>query len=79
MDVTLANAPAFVRNHHPFDSLSPEAMTTLLGSLGVETYADGAIIYGFGQDVDALRIVARGEVDLLSPDGDVISQVHVGR
>jgi CBS domain-containing protein len=78
MDVTLANAPAFVRNHHPFDSLSPEAMTTLLGSLGVETYADGAIIYGFGQDVDALRIVARGEVDLLSPDGDVISQVHAG-
>jgi CBS domain-containing protein len=78
MDVTLANAPGFVRNYHPFDSLSEEAMAKLLGSLGVETYADGAIIYGFGQDVDALRIVARGEVDLLSPDGDVISQVHAG-
>jgi CBS domain-containing protein len=78
MDVTLANAPDFVRNHHPFDSLSPQDMTRLLDSLGVESYADGAIIFGFGQDVDALRIVAHGEVDLLSPDGDVISQVHAG-
>jgi len=78
MDVTLANAPDFVRNYHPFDSLSEEAMAQLLDGVGVETYADGTIIFGFGQDVDALRIVARGEVDLLSPDGDVISQVHGG-
>ncbi|MFN3170049.1 MAG: putative nucleotidyltransferase substrate binding domain-containing protein [Hyphomicrobiales bacterium] len=78
MDVTFANAPDFVCNYHPFDSLADEAVEQLLDGMGVETYTDGTIIFGFGQDVDALRIVARGEVDLLSPDGDVISQVHAG-
>eukprot|EP00752_Nemacystus_decipiens_P019495 g17551.t1 len=78
MDVNLQGAPRFVRNYHPFDSLDEDAMGQLLAGLGVETYTAEAIIFGFGQNVDALRIVAQGEVDLLSPDGDVISQVHAG-
>lgn len=78
MEEALAGAPAFIRNHHPFDSLPEQAHEQLLGAIGVEAYSRDAIIYGFGQDVDALRIVARGEVELLSPDGDVISQVRAG-
>ncbi len=78
MEEALASAPSFIRNHHPFDSLPQEAHEQLLGQFGVEAYSKDAIIYGFGQDVDALRVVARGEVELLSPDGDVISQVGAG-
>ncbi|MFK7792065.1 MAG: putative nucleotidyltransferase substrate binding domain-containing protein [Devosiaceae bacterium] len=78
MQDELAGATSFIRSYHPFDSLSQEAAEQLLGAIGVESYTKDAIIYGFGQDVDVLRIVARGEVELLSPDGDVVSQVHAG-
>ncbi len=78
MQDALAGAPDFIRSHHPFDLLSQEDADQLLGSIGVESYAKDAIIYGVGQDVDALRIIAKGEVELLSPDGDVVSEVRAG-
>lgn len=78
MQQALANAPSFIRNYHPFDTLSEDATQRLIEGIGVETYTDGAIIYGFGQDVEALRVVAEGEVELLSADGDVVSQVRTG-
>ncbi|MEM6381819.1 MAG: DUF294 nucleotidyltransferase-like domain-containing protein [Pseudomonadota bacterium] len=78
MEAARQSAAQFVRQHHPFDSLSEKAAADLLANLDVEAYADGAMVYGYGQDVDGLRIVARGQVELLSADGDLISQVHVG-
>ena len=77
-DVNSTRAGDFLQRHHPFDSLSSESLGRLTASLGVESYTDGSTIYGVGQPVDALRIVTAGTVDLLSPDGDVISQIHVG-
>lgn len=77
-DATLANATAFLRQHHPFDSLPEVALDQLVAALHVESHVDGAVIYGYGQPVNVLRIVARGHVDLLSADGDPIAQVHVG-
>lgn len=77
-NAALENATGFLRQHHPFDSLPKEALAKLIDGLGVESHVDGSVIYGYGQWVDALRIVARGHVDLLSADGDPIAQVHVG-
>lgn len=78
MDSALANAASFLRQHHPFDSLPEEALAMLTDGLSVESHVDGSVIYGYGQWVDALRVIARGHVDLLSADGDTIAQVHVG-
>lgn len=78
MEAALANAKDFVRSYHPFDSLSDASSAAFLANLSAETYADGTLIYGYGQAVDALRVVARGQVDLLSADGDLIAQVGAG-
>lgn len=78
MDSDLANAASFLRQHHPFDSLPEEALAMLTDGLSVESHVDGSVIYGYGQWVDALRVIARGHVELLSADGDTIAQVHVG-
>ncbi|MBV6658600.1 MAG: cyclic nucleotide-binding/CBS domain-containing protein [Devosiaceae bacterium] len=78
MEAARQNAAQFVRQHHPFDSLSDDAAQSVLASVDVEAYSNGSMIYGFGQDVDGLRMVARGEVELLSADGDLVAEVHVG-
>ncbi|MEM1286057.1 MAG: putative nucleotidyltransferase substrate binding domain-containing protein [Pseudomonadota bacterium] len=78
MDAARADMEAFVRRHHPFDSLSEDAAQEVLKVLKPEAHADGAMVFGYGQTVDGLRIVARGEVELLSANGDLIAEAHAG-
>lgn len=78
LNAALANAADFLVQHHPFDGLPQDAFQALVAALEVESHAGDSLIYGHGQWVDVLRVVARGHVELLSPDGDPIAQVHVG-
>ncbi|MEM6711158.1 MAG: putative nucleotidyltransferase substrate binding domain-containing protein [Pseudomonadota bacterium] len=78
MDVNVTQVQRFLRSYHPFDSLSESDLALVETSLGQEVYVAEAIIFGIGQDVDSLRVVIEGEVELLSGEDDVVLQVHVG-
>lgn len=78
MDAATDNPAHFIRHYHPFDSLPVDVADGLAADLRIERYADGTVIYGFGQAIDALRVVVQGGVDLLSADGDPIAHLGMG-
>ena len=78
MDAPSADALSFIRQHHPFDALSDMVAEELGRHLSTELHADGAMIYAVGERVPCLRVVARGEVDLLSAEGELIGELHAG-
>ncbi|MEM1288589.1 MAG: DUF294 nucleotidyltransferase-like domain-containing protein [Pseudomonadota bacterium] len=78
MESLISEAPSFFRQYHPFDGLTEAGLEQLIKSLSVHELNASEVIYSAGDEVTALRTVARGTVELLSAEGEVVSEAHVG-
>ncbi|MBA5777183.1 cyclic nucleotide-binding/CBS domain-containing protein [Stappia sp. F7233] len=69
---------AFLARYHPFDLLPAEALLGLEASGTTISVAAGDAVYEIGDKVDCLFVILAGEVDLLSPEGQIISHFRQG-
>jgi len=68
----------FLREHHPFDFLDPDAVEQLAGAVEVEFHKAGATIFSRGaQRVEFLRVIRAGAVEVLH-DGSVLDLMGPG-
>ncbi|MFW5834734.1 MAG: DUF294 nucleotidyltransferase-like domain-containing protein [Pseudomonadota bacterium] len=64
--------------HQPFDVLPAEVLADLAERVAVEVHPAGAVIYDYGQKLAGLYLLYAGAVDIVSADGDLVSQVAEG-
>lgn len=69
---------AFLVRYHPFDLLPAEDLNRLEASVTTVSVRKGEAVYRVGDRVDYLFAVLSGEVDLLSPEGQIISHFRQG-
>ncbi|MEM1400589.1 MAG: cyclic nucleotide-binding domain-containing protein, partial [Pseudomonadota bacterium] len=60
----------FLVSVHPFDSLSEAEVTALAEQCSVKDYAPGDAVFGIGDQLSQLCIIAAGEVEIRD-NGDV--------
>ncbi|MXN65493.1 CBS domain-containing protein [Stappia sp. GBMRC 2046] len=68
----------FLARYHPFDVLPEDALDRLGQSGSLEDVQAGDAFYDVGHRLEALYVVLAGEVELVSPEGDVISHFRPG-
>ncbi len=64
--------------HQPFDVLPSEVLAELTEAIAVLSFEPGAVIYDVGQPLDGLYLLYAGSVDIVSREGDLVSQVAEG-
>jgi len=69
---------AFFASHHPFDLLPGDEIAALVDASRQQTVAADTCLYEIGDAIDTLHVVQGGEVDLFSPEGELISRVTAG-
>lgn len=69
---------AFLARYHPFDLLPADTLRRLEANGTTVAVKTGHAVYAIGDRVDSLFVILAGEVDLLSPEGQVISHFRQG-
>ncbi len=64
---------SFLKGLHPYDALPNGAFDTLLQNATVQDYPAGAAIYTFGEMLDGLYIIERGQIAVHDENGHQIS------
>ena len=67
-----------LRHWQPFDILPEQEFEQLHQSLEAEFHESGEIIFEVGEEVNCLYIIMTGSVEILSPEGTVVSLVSAG-
>ena len=76
MDTT--KIKSFLDARHPFDVLTDEERELIASRMSRRQMAKGEVLVEVGQMVPGLHIVESGHVEITSPEGVLISVVHVG-
>ncbi len=69
---------AFLASYHPFDLLPGEDLSRIEAGGTTVAVKAGDAVYEIGDKVDCLFVLLSGEVDLLSPEGQIISHFRQG-
>ncbi len=69
---------SFLAQHHPFDLLPPEALDRLATEGRVVAFEAGEVLYEKGQKLASFTIVLEGAIDVVSPDGEVLTRFLPG-
>ncbi len=78
VDLTTDRLRRILGRHQPFDVLSTAVLAELAEAVTVEEHASGAVIYDVGERLRGLYLLYAGGVDIVSDDGDLVSQVAEG-
>ncbi|MEM7565897.1 MAG: DUF294 nucleotidyltransferase-like domain-containing protein [Pseudomonadota bacterium] len=69
---------AFAARHHPFDTLPEAALAALGRHVSVTHVAAGETLFGIGYPIDRFRMIRRGQIDLVSPQGEPVQSLRQG-
>jgi CBS domain-containing protein len=78
MTLDTASLTAFFSRHHPFDLLPAPDLATLAETAEEQTLAPGGALFAIGDRLTRIHVVESGEVDLLSPEGDLVARAAGG-
>ena len=78
MTLDTASLTAFFSRHHPFDLLPAPDLATLAETAEQQTLAPGGTLFAIGDRLTRIHVVESGEVDLLSPQGDLVARAAGG-
>lgn len=78
MTVEMDHIRRFLSQHAPFDLLPAPAVEALTSAVHEIELEDGAELYPIGTELEHLSLIAKGSIDLFSPEGEVLEQRVVG-
>ncbi|MEI4473265.1 DUF294 nucleotidyltransferase-like domain-containing protein [Frigidibacter sp. MR17.24] len=68
-----ATVLAFLEGIHPYDTLPPAALAEVAGAMQRRSLPPGAAAYRFGEALDGLFLVERGQVEITDANGAPVS------
>lgn len=78
MTAHAADFAAFAQGRAPFRALSPQNFSLLTTDIATQKVTADAALLEIGDTVDGLYVITSGRMHLLSPEGDLISDMFAG-
>ncbi|MEM8796451.1 MAG: DUF294 nucleotidyltransferase-like domain-containing protein [Pseudomonadota bacterium] len=76
MEPFALNTERFLRELHPYETLSEEQFTRVVEDLKTLRFKEGEAIYTYGEVLDGIYIIAKGNVEITLPDGSLLSSLR---